>query len=285
MGFRLTNIDGRAALLDDRDRYHDLESLSGGAIGSDPMTALADEAGVRAATERLADAEPTGELADVVLGAPVPRPRNVFAVGLNYSDHAAESNLTPPEQPLVFTKFPSSICGPATDIELRSEFVDYEVEVIVVIGRGGHDISEADAWSHVIGLTMGQDVSDRRMQFASSPPHFDLAKSFDTFGPMGPWLRSLDGFDDPDSLRLTCSVNGDLRQDGNTGDLIFGVPKLISYLSHITTLSAGDIIWTGTPAGVGAATGAFLRDGDVVETSVTGLGTMTNRCVRIGDHA
>lgn len=284
MGFRLANVNGRAALVAGDD-YFDLESLSGGSVGPDPMAALDQAERLAELSSGLGDATSTGTLADIELGCPVPRPTNVFAIGLNYLDHATESKMELPTTPLVFTKFPSSLCGPNTTIELRSDFVDYEVELVVVIGRGGKDIAEADAWEHVLGLTIGQDVSDRRMQFAAKPPHFGLAKSFDTYGPMGPYVVSLDEVSDAENLSISCSVNGDERQNANTGGLIFGVPKLINYLSHVTTLSTGDLIFTGTPAGVGGSDGRFLVDGDVVESSIEGLGSITNRCIRVGDHA
>ncbi|BAN00593.1 fumarylacetoacetate hydrolase family protein [Ilumatobacter coccineus] len=284
MGFRLANVDGRAALVTGND-YVDLETISDGSLSSDPMAALQRPERLAALAARLGDASPTGSLDDATLLSPVPRPRNVFAIGLNYSDHAAESNMEPPSTPLVFTKFPSCICAPNSTIELRSDFVDYEVEMVVVIGPGGKDIAEADAWNHVAGLTVGQDVSDRRMQFAANPPHFGLAKSFDTYGPIGPVVVSVDEVGDPDDLAITCSVNGDVRQNASTSGLIFGVPTLINHLSHVTTLAAGDLIFTGTPAGVGGSTGNFLADGDLVESTIAGIGTITNRCIRVGDHA
>lgn len=288
MGFKLVNIDGRAALVSGSD-YFDLEALSGGSLGSDPMAALAFADHLRELNAGLGDATPTGSLDDIVIGCPVPRPRNVFGIGLNYLGHVQEGDREVPETPLVFTKFPSCLCGPDTTIELRSDYADYEAELVVVIGPGGKDISEAHAWDHVVGLTMGQDVSDRRMQFAAKPPHFDLGKSFDTYGPIGPAVVSIDEIGDPENLRISCTVNGEQKQDGNTNDLIFAIPKLISYLSHVTTLGTGDLVFTGTPAGVGGAQGVFLADGDVIETTIgnesASLGTMTNRCVRVTDHA
>ncbi|WP_420453003.1 fumarylacetoacetate hydrolase family protein [Ilumatobacter sp.] len=287
MGFRLANVEGRAVLVSGTD-YHDLEALSAGALGPDPMDALALADAVRGFADGLGSATPTGSLDDVVIGCPVPRPRDVFGIGLNYRDHAAETGRDQPTSPLVFTKFPSCLCGPDTTIELRSDAVDYEAELVVVIGTGGKDIAEADAWDHVVGLTMGQDVSDRAMQFAGSPAQFGLGKSFDTFGPIGPAVVSLDEIGDVDELRVRCSVNGQQRQDGSVRDLIFSIPRLIHHLSHVTTLSTGDLIFTGTPAGVGAPTGDLLVDGDVVVTTICSesatLGTMTNRCVRVSDH-
>lgn len=283
MGFRLANVDGRAALVH-RDHYHDLESASGGAVGPDPMAALAVPDRLAEISGRLADREPTGALADVTLGPPVPRPAKSFAVGLNYATHAGEASMEVPSSPLVFSKFPSCIAGPTADIELRSDGCDYEAELVVVIGPGGKDIDPADAWNHVVGLTVGQDISDRPAQFAAQPPHFDLAKSFDTFGPIGPVLVAVDDVADRNDLHIVCEVNGDVRQDGSTADLIFDVPTLIAYLSHITTLETGDVIFTGTPDGIGATQGLFLAEGDVITTRIKGIGELTNRCVRVNDY-
>jgi 2-keto-4-pentenoate hydratase/2-oxohepta-3-ene-1,7-dioic acid hydratase in catechol pathway len=279
MTFRLANVAGRAALVDPLDRWYDLERVSGGALPSDPMAALADLDALHAASAALADAAPDGDLIDAVLEAPVPRPRNVFAVGLNYRNHAAESGMELPATPLVFTKFPSCIVGPGAEVSLRTESGDYEVELVVVIGRGGRDIAATDAWQHVAGLTIGQDISDRALQFAAKPPHFDLGKSRDTFGPMGPVLVSTDSFTDPADLAITCDVNGERRQDDRTSQMIFDVPTLIAYLSGIITLATGDVIFSGTPEGVGVAAGKFLRPGDLIVSTIEGIGTITNRCI------
>ncbi len=282
MPFRLASVGGRAALVDG-DHYHDLEALSGGTAAADPMAALADPAGLSRLAEGLGDADPTGALADVELGPPVPRPRNCYGVGLNYAQHAAESGAALPADPLVFTKFPSCIVGPTSEVRLRSDGVDYEGELVVVIGEPGHDIEPGRAWDHVVGLTVGQDISDRPTQFMTPPTHFDLGKSFDTFGPIGPWVVSTDSFEDPTDLRLRTWVNDELRQDDRTSNLIFDVAHLVSFLSHITSLQTGDIIFTGTPHGVDMSQDELLADGDVITTTIEGIGTMTNRCVRVGD--
>mgnify|MGYP001823497083 CR=1 FL=1 len=282
MPFRLANVADRAVLIDGA-HYHDLEQASAGALGPDPMAALAHPEQLSEAQAGLADRKPTGAVADVVLGPPVPRPRNSFGIGLNYHAHAAEGGMEVPENPLVFTKFPSCIVGPDADVELRSNGCDYEGELVVVIGEGGKDIAVEDAWSHVVGLTVGQDISDRPAQFSAKPPHFDLGKSFDTFGPLGPVLVSVDELDDRNALPIVTEINGEVRQDDTTANLIFDVPTLVSYLSHITTLTTGDVIWTGTPEGIGAAQGKYLADGDVITTRIDGIGTMTNRCRRVSD--
>ncbi len=284
MGYRLANVSGRAALVAG-DHYYDLETISGGSLGPDPMAALDAPDRLAELSAGLADQEPTARLSEAELGPPVPRPQKSFGIGLNFRAHAKEAELEVPESPLVFTKFPSCLVGPNADVEMRSDGVDYEGELVVVIGPGGKDIDRADAWNHVVGLTVGQDISDRPVQFAAKPPQFDLGKSFDTFGPIGPVLVSVDEVADRDKLHIVTTVNGEVRQDGTTADMIFDVPTLISYLSHITTLVTGDIIFTGTPEGIGVAQGKLLVDGDVIVTTIDGIGTMTNRCVRVSDYS
>ena len=284
MPFRFANIGGRSALVRDND-YFDLHSLSDGSVSSDPMEALQAVEALSHWAEKLPALTPTGMLEDVELRAPVPNPSSVYAVGLNYRKHAEESKARIPRVPMVFTKFPSCLVGARDDVILRSDYVDYEAELVVVVGRGGKQISREDAWDHVLGLTVGQDVSDRAAQLSHSPPQFNLGKSFDTFGPMGPTLVSADSLADPSALKIECRVNGELRQSDNTSDLIFDVPALVAYLSDICTLHAGDVIFTGTPSGVGFPDSNYLKDGDQLTTSVEGIGTLNNRCVRGPDHA
>ncbi|BFM14832.1 fumarylacetoacetate hydrolase family protein [Maricurvus nonylphenolicus] len=284
MGFRLVNVEGRAALVLG-EYYYDLEEASRGALSSDPMDAVTSPLELSNISAELKGKQPTGRLEEVELGAPVPRPRNCYAIGLNYRNHAVEANMDIPEVPMVFTKHTNSITGPTADIEMRSDYIDYEAELVAVIGRGGKDIAVENAWDHVAGLCVGQDISDRTVQLTSKPPQFNLGKSFDTFGPLGPVLVSPEELDDPGSLHIKCEVNGEVRQSDNTNDLIFGIPEIIAYLSEIVTLSPGDLIFTGTPGGVAVVSGNFLRDGDVITTSIEGLGVLTNRCVRVSDHS
>lgn len=279
MSFRLATIDDRAVLVDAAGSFYDLATISRGELGPDAMTAVAASARLHELDAELGDHDATGSVDDVTLGPPVPRPRNCFAVGLNYLAHADEGGMELPATPLVFTKFPSCIVGPTADVELRSRAGDYEAELVVVIGTGGRDIGAADAWDHIAGVTVGQDISDRKLQFSAKPPHFDLGKSRDTYGPTGPFLVSTDLLPNRDDLAITCDVNGERRQDGSTAKLIFDVPFLVEYLSGITTLAPGDMIFTGTPEGVGVATGTFLSPGDVITTTIEGIGTMTNTCV------
>lgn len=188
-----------------------------------------------------------------------------------------------PRYPLVFTKFPSSLSGPTDPIELVSGKCDWEVELVVVIGKGGRHIAETDAFAHVAGYTVGQDVSERRVQMSGSPAQFSLGKSFATFSPIGPAVVCTDEIADPSNLTLTCSVDGEEMQNGSTSDLLFSVPALVSYLSSICELRPGDLIFTGTPSGVGAARKPprFLRDGEVVTSSISGIGTMSNACIDV----
>ncbi|MAE03673.1 MAG: fumarylacetoacetate hydrolase [Porticoccaceae bacterium] len=284
MAFRLANIEGRAALVSG-DAYYDLEDISNGNFSGDPMQALERLSELSALGAQLDNFEPSGQLADVELGPPIPNPKNCYAVGLNYRNHAEESNMDIPPVPMVFTKHTSCISGPTANIEMRSDYVDYEAELVAVIGKPGKDIARDDAWQHVAGLCVGQDISDRPMQFSAAPPQFNLGKSFDTFGPIGPVLTSLDSLDDYRSMEIQCDVSGELRQKDNVDDLIFDIPFIISYLSEIVTLNTGDVIFTGTPAGVGVIDGKYLRDGEILTTSIAGLGTLRNRCVRVADHS
>ena len=274
MTFRLANLDDNAALVDDDGGLHPIDV--------DALSALSDEAALHARSSDLRSADASVGLEDALaagrVGAPIPQPRSVFAVGLNYRTHAEESGMALPANPLVFTKFPSCIVGPNHEVELSAELADYEVELVVVIGRGGRHISKAEAWSHVAGLTVGQDISDRALQFAAQPPHFDLGKSRDTYGPTGPYIVSLDSFPNPSDLEISCMVNGEVRQHDRTKNLIFDVPELISYLSSVLTLSTGDLIFTGTPDGVGAASQRFLAPGDMITSTIEGIGTIVNHC-------
>lgn len=282
MSFRLGTLAGRAVLVHDGG-VHDLETHAPG-LGSDPMEAIARHRELHAVAASLAGTEPDYALDIAQLGPPVPAPQQVFAIGLNYSDHASESGLTPPPRPLVFTKFRNAIAAPHGRVEIRGQRVDFEVELVVVIGTGGRDIAAANAWDHIAGFTIGQDISDRDVQFDSTPPHFDLGKSFDGYGPIGPLVVSLDLLEDPTDLAITCDVNGERRQDSRTSQLIFGIPDIIEYVSAITSLEPGDLFFTGTPAGVGLADGRFLRSGDVVTSGIDGLGEFTIEVVGRETH-
>ncbi len=276
--FRLINVEGRSALHLD-DAYFDLAELSGDSSLADPMVAVARHSELHALSALCADATPTGAMAGVSLQAPVPRPRQVFGIGLNYADHAGESGQPLPKVPLTFTKFPSCITGPTADVPITGPMVDWEVEIVAVLGSEVAHISVADAWDAVAGLTLGQDISDRAVQLSDSPPQFSLGKSFSGFGPTGPAMVSVDAFADRDNIGLWCDVSGERMQEGSTTDLIFSVPTLIAYLSSICTLYPGDLIFTGTPSGVGLARGRFLTEGDTVRSGAEVIGELENRCV------
>lgn len=220
-------------------------------------------------------------LADVSLGPPLRRPGKIMAIGLNYRDHAEEQNLTAPEKPLIFAKFPTAIIGPYDDIVIppASDKIDHEVELAVVIGKGGRMIREEDARRHVFGYAVLNDVTARDLQ--KSDRQWVRAKSFDTFCPLGPWLVTADEVEFPPERGIRCRVNGEERQSSNTRNLMHGVAALISYLSQAFTLEPGDIISTGTPSGVGVfrTPPVFLKAGDVVEADIDGIGMLRNGVV------
>jgi 2,4-didehydro-3-deoxy-L-rhamnonate hydrolase len=274
---KLANVDGRAALVLG-DQIADVATASDGRFGVDPMVLYDqwDEFRDFATTVT----SPTGPLVEVALRNPVPLPRQVFAIGLNYRSHAEESGAALPEVPAVFTKFPASLAGPFDDVAVAGPSVDWEVELVVVIGRLADRVTTPDAWSHVAGVTIGQDISDRHLQFAAGA-QFSLGKSRRGFGPIGPWVVTPDELNNPDDLALGCSVNGDKMQDARTTDLVFDVPNLIAELSEVLPLLPGDVIFTGTPAGVGVVRKPprFLRPGDTLETWIEGVGTIRNRIV------
>ena len=265
---RIGNLDGQVVILTTSGAI-DIGRASGGRFGPDPQSVYdqwAEFTAWAAGDGSTAQAEPF-DIA--LLDAPSPAPRQVFGIGLNYRDHAQESGLTVPDYPSVFTKFPSSITGPHGEIELPPDgHTDWEVELVAVIGAAAHQVAEADAWSHIAGLTAGQDISERITQMASAPPQFSMGKSFPRFGPTGPWLVTVDEFARPDDLELGCAINGEEVQKSRTRHLIISVPQLIAKLSAVLPLLPGDLIFTGTPAGVGA-----LQPGDRVTGGVDGVAT------------
>jgi 2-keto-4-pentenoate hydratase/2-oxohepta-3-ene-1,7-dioic acid hydratase in catechol pathway len=230
------------------------------------------------------------QVADVELDAPLPRPRrNLWCVGRNYHAHAKElsasvfkdNNAKADEWPIVFTKVPECVVGPHDDVLVPSEIstqIDYEAELAVVIGKGGKNITRAAALDHVFGYTVVNDVTARDVQMRHG--QWDMGKSFDTFCPMGPWIVTADEFDGT-KTRVRCWVNGELRQDGPTENMIFDIPTLIETISRGITLYPGDVIATGTPAGVGMGMSPprYLKAGDVVRVEIDGLGAIENRFV------
>lgn len=215
------------------------------------------------------------------LGPPVPMPRQVFAIGLNYRDHAAESGLAEPDEPLVFTKYPTSITGPSATVALPSEHVDWEAELVAVIGARAEHVKAANGWRFIAGLTVGQDLSERRVQLAGPAPQFSLGKSYPGFGPTGPAIVTLDEVANVDNLELSCLLDDEVLQKGRTSDLIFSIPQLVEHISAICPMLPGDLIFTGTPAGVGGARtpNRFLTPGSVLITAIEGIGELRNRLV------
>jgi len=189
-----------------------------------------------------------------------------------------------PKYPMVFAKFPSCLAGPTADIALTSNRVDWEAELVVVIGKGGERIAAKDALKHVAGFCVGQDVSDRRQQFSDKPPQFSLGKSAKAYGPIGPSVVSLDSFSNPDDLAISCDLNGERVQASRTSQMIFPVPELIAFISKWCELAPGDLIFTGTPGGTGAVRDPrrYLQPGEVITTEIEGIGRIRNRCTGQG---
>ncbi|MEW5734814.1 MAG: fumarylacetoacetate hydrolase family protein [Thermodesulfobacteriota bacterium] len=229
--------------------------------------------------EKISRLDDPGEERKVRLANPVARPEKIICLGKNYTEHAREGNMSIPDKPLLFAKTANTLSGPADPIVLPlfSGEVDFEVELCFVIGRGGKRIAEKDAFSQIAGFCVMNDVSGRQAQF--SDKQWFRGKSFDGFAPMGPWLTTTDEAGEVSSLRLRTWVNGKLMQDGNTRDLIFGIAELVSFISQDITLAPGDIVSTGTPAGVGyfREPKVLLAAGDVVRCEVEGLGALENR--------
>ncbi len=280
MSIQLANVNARASLLIG-GRVADVERTSKGRFSSDPMAALREWSDFLIWAQGVRESETTAALREADLGPPVPRPAKVFAIGMNYREHAKEAGLDIPQTPVVFTKFPNCLVGPRAAVELSSDFVDWEVELVVVISRRGRRIPQKAAFDYVAGFCVGQDISDRRIQFSDKPPQFSMGKSIDTFGPIGPALVSIDAFPDPNDLALTCDVAGERMQDARTSDLIFSVAELIAFLSGMCTLEPGDLIFTGTPAGVGSTRNPrrYLKPGEEIVSTIEHIGTLVNRCV------
>lgn len=273
---RIGNLSGRLTLFTEQGAV-DVDKASGGRFSADPQAVYQDWADFLgwARGADLSGAEPFDAAA---LGAPAPAPAQLFGIGLNYSDHAAESNLDAPDTfPPVFTKYRSAISGPISTVNLPpGGHTDWEVELVVIIGRRAEQVTEDDAWSHVAGLTVGQDLSERIRQGAGPAPQFSIGKSFPGFAPMGPWLVTPDEFANPDDLELGCAINGETMQQARTSQLIFPVPKLIEGLSAVLTLFPGDVIFSGTPAGVGLGRTPrrWLQPGEELLSYVSGIGEL-----------
>jgi 2-keto-4-pentenoate hydratase/2-oxohepta-3-ene-1,7-dioic acid hydratase in catechol pathway len=285
---RLATIDtpnGPRAAAFTGDAYVDLHSADPAL--PDQVRALLDAgSGALRRAAAAADHPPAAAVhpaATARLRPPVPDPAKILCIGLNYRDHAIEGGKAIPAEPVLFGKFPNALIAHGEPIRLPtvSHKVDYEAELVVVIGRRGRDVAEADAMGHVAGYTVGHDVSARDWQFRGEERQWIIGKTFDTFGPTGPHLVTADELPDPHGLGVRLRLNGQTMQDSNTREFIFRVPQLIAYLSQVLTLEPGDLIFTGTPPGVGAARKppVWLKPGDVVEVEIDGVGLLRNPVV------
>lgn len=282
---RLANHAGRLVLLDaDADGgLHgsvgiDVHCASGGTIPAEPELAYEHWDKVL----QLAGDPPDTARVTIDrdrLGSPSPQPRQVFGIGVNYADHGAEAEMAVPEVPLVFTKLSTAVTGPYGSIALTTETVDWEVEIAVVIGRHARDVARSAAWDFVAGVTAGQDLSDREIQWRpDTTPQFGLGKSLAGFAPLGPVLVTPDEYSDPDDIELACLLNGEEVQRSSSAQMLLSVPEIISYLSGILTLLPGDVIFTGTPAGIGMTRNPprYLKAGDSLESFVARAGSMAH---------
>lgn len=284
---KLANLGGRATLVADTGII-DLAKASGGVLPTEPDQAIAQlrhvQSWVSAHNPEVDRDGPT--VADLLanpklLGPPVQRPRQVFAIGLNYAEHGKETGQAMPDEPPVFTKFASALTGPGNAIPLPTPTCDWEVELVVVVGPGGRDIPASAALDHVAGFCVGQDISERRSQLAGSRPQFSLAKSHAGFSPIGPWLTTLDELDDVNDLAIEAAVDGVTVQASRTDQMQFDVTALLCYLSSVCELYPGDLIFTGTPAGVGNSRtpACYLAPGNILTSTIEGLGEMRNPCI------
>jgi len=282
---KLANLRGRATLVVD-EGIIDVEKASNGRFSSRTDTLVGDleelsawfESAKPALSESISSAH---VMRDPDLGPVISQPGQVFAIGLNYRTHALEMGLTLPTKPMVFTKFPSSVAGANATFPIVSPKTDWESELVVVFGKRGRHVTETDALRFVAGYCVGQDLSDRELQLLGSPAQFSLGKSYENFTPFGPWLTSADEVEDPNKLAIACEVNGERQQNSNTSDMVFSVAELISYLSSVVEVRPGDIMFTGSPHGVGQGQTPprFLTAGDVLETTIEGLGALRNVAV------
>ena len=285
---RIANLADRVCLVvrasDGSDRLIDIAEASADRFGPSPVALYAvwDEFRDWADTAEL-DADSGPPVDREALGAPSPGPRQVFAIGLNYDAHAAESGFeAPTELPPVFTKYVSAFTGPDTVVELPlGGNVDWEVELVVIIGRAAHRIDEDSAWDHVAGVTIGQDLSERLTQLRGPAPQFGLGKSYPGFAPQGPFLVTPDELPNRDDLEIGCRIDDEVVQCGRTREMIFSVPALVAKISENLPLYPGDVIFSGTPAGVGLGREPqrFLQAGETLRTWIEGVGDMTQRFV------
>ncbi len=283
---RIANHDNRAVLLTSDEAGVDIHTASAGRFGPDLPSLYNDWEAFAAWVKSYTGTGAGVAISRSLLGSPSPAPRQIFAIGLNYSAHAKESGFEEPDQlPPVFTKFVSSLTGPDTQVVLpEGGNTDWEVELVAIIGKEASNVPAATAWDHVAGLSVGQDISERVSQLRGPAPQFGLGKSFPGFAPVGPWLVSPDEFGNPEDLELGCSLDGEELQKGRTSELIFSIPALIQGLSQTVTLFPGDIIFTGTPAGVGLGRNPqrFIQPGETLVSRIEGIGEITQTFVAAG---
>ena len=266
-----------------KDGIIDLNRVDAG-IPSDMRGLLSGGEGVMSAARKALD-RGDGAIpeSDVRVLAPIYDPQKIVCIGLNYLDHAKECGMPIPEEPVVFSKYPTTIVGPGEEVVKPPETqkMDYEVEFVAVVGKGGHRIPESEALAHIAGYTVGNDVSARDYQLEKPQGQWMMGKTFDTFAPIGPEIVTSDEIGDPHSLGVRCVLNGETVQESNTNQLIFRVDKLVAYLSHVFTLTPGDLIFTGTPGGVGMGRTPqlWLKPGDRVVCEVDGIGRLENPVV------
>ncbi len=270
-------LEGPAAAVQLGEDVVPVRTLDAPATTVRGLLAALDAEGLRELQGRAEQADKRVSLTDVTLHAPVTDPQKIVCLGLNYRDHAEETGQDIPTAPMWFAKFANSLIGSGQDIVLpgaHPEYVDYEAELALVIGAPARNVTAEDALAHIAGAMPFNDVSARDLQLQNTL--WTSGKAIDTFAPCGPALVTLDEIDDLHALELRTRINGELLQQGTTANLVFGPAEVVAWLSRTMTLLPGDIIATGTPAGVGAAQGRFLRDGDTVEVEIDGLGAVRN---------
>ena len=282
---RLANFDGRATIVTEEGLI-DVAQASRGAFSASTDKCIGQidllrrwfKSNSPASTD---NTTPTQLIGDQRLGGVVHSPQQIFAIGLNYRRHAAEMGLGEPTTPMVFTKFVSALCGPNAPLPIPGPTTDFEAELVVVIGARTRHIAVSDALSVVAGYCVGQDYSERTFQMSATPAQFSLGKSFQNFAPIGPWLTTTDEVTDPNNLRISTTVNSTTYQDSNTSDMVFTIRELVSYLSGVCELRPGDLIFTGSPHGVGQGhrPPVYLASGDEIVTTIEGLGSIINRAI------
>jgi 2-keto-4-pentenoate hydratase/2-oxohepta-3-ene-1,7-dioic acid hydratase in catechol pathway len=285
---RIASLNGRASLVISGG-FIDVHEASEGKLSTSIRENLSRLDELRALNATLegtnVSADDIAELSnDERLDVVVDSPQQIFCVGLNYREHAVEMGLASPKAPMVFTKFVSALSGQHALIPVVSEQTDWEAELVVVIGSGGRNIDKESALDAVAGFAVGQDVSDRILQMAGTNAQFSMGKSWPNFGPVGPWITTLDEIAHPEDLAISCAVSGTMYQDSRTSDMVFSVSEIVSYLSTVVELRPGDLIFTGSPHGVGQGQTPplFLKPGDNITTAIEGLGILYCEAVAAG---